>query len=84
MWTLNRGISIPPMRQVQSPNCYAVLATLGDTVLDDKLTHRNYRIAYQDPELLGYKVSRVSLVSEQAHITHLPGKHNRGHHNHRN
>jgi hypothetical protein len=82
--TLNGGIDIPPTRQAPSSNHYSTLAFLGDTVLEDELNHRNYKAAYQDPELLGYRVPRVCLVNEEIHTAHLPGRRNRGRHNHRN
>jgi hypothetical protein len=31
----------PPLRQVQSPNCFSILEQLSDTVLEAKLDHRD-------------------------------------------
>jgi hypothetical protein len=82
--TLNGGTDITPTGRVQSSNRYSTLAFLGDTVLEDELNHRNYKAAYQEPELLGYRVPRVCLVNEQIHTAHLPGRRNRGCRNRRN
>ena len=72
---LNRGINTPPLRQVQSHNSFAVLASLSDTILEDDLNYRNYDAAYRDPEYVGYRVPRIRLVEQ---IVDLPGRWNRG------
>src|SRR5882762_5174435 len=78
---LNGGIGKPPPRQVHSYNSFAILASLGDTVLEEDLNHRNYKAAYRDPEYVGYRMPRVSTVKQ---IVDLPGRCNRGRRNHRN
>ena len=78
---LNGGINAPPLRQVQSHNSFAVLASLSDTILEDDLNYRNYNAAYRDLEYVGYRVPRIRLVEQ---IVDLPGRRNRGRRNLRN
>ena len=78
---LNGGINAPPLRQVQSHNNFSALASLGDTILEDDLTYRNYKAAYRDPEYIGYRVPRILSIEQ---VADLPGRRNRGRRNHRN
>src|ERR1700683_2400884 len=77
---INGGINTHPLRQVQSHNCFSVLASMDDTVLEDDFIHRDYRTAYRDPESWGYRVPRILSV----HSMDLPGRRNRGRRNLRN
>ena len=77
---LNGGNDAPPTRQVQSHNRFSVLASLGDTVLEDDFAYRDYKTAYWDPERLGYRVPRILSVNSED----LLGRRNRGRRNHRN
>jgi len=81
---LTRGNNTPPSRQVQSPNPFTVLGQLGDTVLEHELDRRNRKSAYLSPELQGYRILRISTVTDDKNPINRKGKKARGRRNRRN
>jgi len=80
---LTRGNNAPPSRQVQSPNPFAVLGQLGDTVLKHELDRRDRKSAYLPPDLQGYHVLQVSTIANEC-PDNPRGKKGRGRRNCRN
>ena len=77
---LTRGNNAPPSRQVQSPNRFATLGQLRDTVLEHELDHRNRKSAYLPPEMQGHRIPRLFTVGvEKPNAKPKGGKKRRGH-----
>jgi hypothetical protein len=82
---LTKGNNATPLRQIQSPNRFAILGQLGDTILEHELDRRSQKSAYIPAEMQTYRVPRLFTVGvEGPHAKPKEGKKGRGRRNRRN